>query len=130
MATLVSLLLVLRDACRSCAVLQLDTDRVPWIWLARVWRGWRDAIVIVRPATVIDWHRRGWRLVWSWKSRRRVGRTPIPPEVRALIREMSEANLLWGAPRIHGELLKLGIDVSQTCDPQNAVRRAFVGFLR
>jgi putative transposase len=136
MATLVSILLALQDACRSRAVLQIEVlalrhqlqvlkrtagrpqltraDRLLWIGLARVWRGWRDAIVIVNPATVIDWHRRGWRLVWAWKSRRRWGRPRIPQEVRALIREISQANPVWGAPRIHGELLKLGIDVSQT----------------
>jgi hypothetical protein len=135
MPALVSILLTLRDACRSRAVLQLEVlalrhqlhvlkrsagrprltpaDRLLWSGLARLWRGWRDAIVIVKPATVIDWHRRGWQLVWAWKSRRR-GRPLIQPEIHALIREMSLANPLWGAPRIHGELLKLGIDVSQT----------------
>jgi transposase InsO family protein len=69
--------------------------------------------VIVKPATVIAWHRRGFRLFWRWKSRRRLGRPPVSLEVRRLIRTIAEANPLWGAPRIHGELLKLGIEVSQ-----------------
>ena len=78
-----------------------------------VWNEWRAAVVIVKPETVLAWHRRGFRLFWTWKSRRRLGRPVIPPDVRLLIRTMAEANPLWGAPRIHGELLKLGIDVSQ-----------------
>jgi len=73
----------------------------------------RTALVIVTPATVIAWHRRGFRLFWTWKSRRRTGRPAVPLAVRTLIRTMSEANPLWGAPRIHGELLKLGIEVGQ-----------------
>src|ERR1700721_1509831 len=73
-----------------------------------------DALAIVRPDTVIRWHRAGFRLYWRWKSRRRCGRPIVSLEIRRLIREMSVANPLWGAPRIHGELLKLGIDVGQT----------------
>jgi putative transposase len=69
--------------------------------------------VIVKPDTVIAWHRQGFRLFWRWNSRRRLGRPSVPPDVRALIRTMSDANPLWGAPRIHGELLKLGIAISQ-----------------
>jgi transposase InsO family protein len=84
-----------------------------WVWLANVWNGWRAAIVIVKPETVLAWHRRGFRLLWTWKSRRRLGRPVIPPDVRQLIHRMAAANPLWGAPRIHGELLKLGIDISQ-----------------
>jgi hypothetical protein len=70
--------------------------------------------MIVKPETVIRWHRAGFRSFWRWKSRRRGGRPKVPFEIRQLIREMSLANPLWGAPRIHGELLKLGIDVGQT----------------
>ena len=82
--------------------------------LSRLWTGWRSALVIVRPETVIAWHRRGFRLYWTWKSRNvRPGRPDIPRKVRDLIRNMSLANPLWGAPRIHGELLKLGIELSQ-----------------
>lgn len=74
------------------------------------------------PETVIAWHRRAFRLWWTWKSRRRLGRPTVPPAVRALIRTMSQANPLWGAPRIHGELLKLGIDVSQASVAKYLVR--------
>jgi|SRR3989454_3607482 len=69
--------------------------------------------VLVRPQTVVWWHRQGFRGYWAWKSRRRRGRPPIGTELRDLIRRMSGANPLWGAPRIHGELLKLGLTVSQ-----------------
>jgi len=85
-----------------------------WAWLSRSWRGWREAIHIVKPDTVIAWHRQGFRLFWTWKSRHHFGRPAVSPDVRALIREMSTANPLWGAPRIHGELLKLGISVSES----------------
>ncbi len=91
-------------------------DRMLWVWLSNVWNGWRDALVIVKPETVLAWHRRGFRLFWTWKSRRHLGRPGVPSDVRHLIRTMAEANPLWGAPRIHGELLKLGIDVSQAAD--------------
>jgi len=73
-----------------------------------------NALKIVRPETVLRWHRAGFRAYWRWKSRPRGGRPSTPAEIRDLIREMSVANSLWGAPRIHGELLKLGIDVGQT----------------
>src|SRR5262245_25502164 len=69
---------------------------------------------MVKPETVISWHRRGVRLLWRWKSRPRTGRPAVPEAVRALIRELATANPLWGAPRIHGELQKLGISVSQS----------------
>ena len=69
---------------------------------------------VVQPATVLGWHRRGFRLFWTWKSRRRTGRPGVPKDVRDLIRALSTANPLWGAPRIHGELQKLGISVSQS----------------
>jgi hypothetical protein len=91
-----------------------SADRLLWAGLSRVWRGWRSALYIVRPDTVVAWHRRGFRLFWTWKSRRRTGRPSVPADVRALIRELSTANPLWGAPRIHGELQKLGISVSQS----------------
>src|SRR5262245_36159147 len=74
----------------------------------------RSALVVVRPETVVRWHRAGFRVYWRWKSRPRWGRPKVALEVRQLIREMSLANPLWGAPRIHGELLKLGIDIGQT----------------
>jgi transposase InsO family protein len=78
---------------------------------------------IVKPETVIAWHRRAFRAFWTWKSRRRIGRPSVSPDVRALIRTMSQANPRWGAPRIHGELLKLGIEVSQTTVATYIVRR-------
>src|SRR5580765_6327967 len=87
-------------------------DRWLWAWLSRSWTAWRTALVIVKPETVIAWHRQGFRLFWMWKSRRRVGRPAVAADVRAMIRTMSATNPLWGAPRIHGELLKLGLDVS------------------
>ena len=83
----------------------------------------RKAFTIVEPETVIRWHRAGFRSFWRWKSSRRVGRPQVSSEVRRLIREMSLANPLWGAPRIHGELLKLGIDVGQTSVAKYMARR-------
>jgi hypothetical protein len=73
-----------------------------------------NALAVLKPDTVIKWHRAGFRSYWRWRSRRRGGRPTLPTEIRKLIREMSIANPLWGAPRIHGELLKLGIDTGQT----------------
>jgi len=89
-----------------------STDRLLWVWLYRVWPQVLNAMVLVKPATVVQWHRTGFRLYWRWRSRR-LGRPKMSTEIRDLIRRMSLANPLWGAPRIHGELLKLGIEVSQ-----------------
>jgi putative transposase len=88
-------------------------DRWLWACLSRVWSGWRTAVVIVKPETVVAWHRQGFRLLWTFKSRRRVGRPPVAADARALIRKLAQENPLWGAPRIHGELLTLGVQVSQ-----------------
>src|SRR6266403_3551307 len=89
-------------------------DRLLWAWLSNHWAGWREALHLVRPESVIRWHRQGFRAFWTWKSRRgRTGRPPVGSELAELVRTMALANLLWGAPRIHGELLKLGFDVSQ-----------------
>ena len=82
----------------------------------------RDALAVVRPETVVRWHRAGFRSYWRWKSRGWAGRPALPAEIRKLIREMSIANPLWGAPRIHGELLKLGIDVGQTSVAKYMIR--------
>jgi hypothetical protein len=87
-------------------------DRLLWVWLYRIWPQVIDAMILVKPATLVQWHRKGFRLHWRWRSRR-PGRPKIGAEIRALIRCMSRANPLWGAPRIHGELLKLGIKISQ-----------------
>ena len=88
-------------------------DRIVWVLLSRIWRRWREALVIVKPATVVSWHRQGFRLFWRWKSRRKPGRPRIDKATRALIKRMFEENEGWGAPRIHAELLKLGIDVGE-----------------
>lgn len=88
-------------------------DRLFWVFLSRIWRDWAQFLIIVKPETVISWHRKGFKLFWRWKSRRRSkGRPQITREIRDLIRRLSRENPLWGAPKIHGELLKLGIDVS------------------
>jgi putative transposase len=90
------------------------TDRLFWVWLARVWAGWRQPLVIVTPDTVLRWQRRRFREHWTTLSgRARVGRPPINAEISALVRTMAATNPLWGAPRIHGELMKLGIEVAE-----------------
>ena len=97
-------------------------DRLIFAGLYRLAPTVLNALAIVKPETVIKWHRAGFRSYWRWKSRRRGGRPTVPPEIRKLIREMSIANPLWGAPRIHGELLKLGIDVGQTSVAKYIIR--------
>jgi putative transposase len=90
-------------------------DRLVWVWLSRVWNGWRSTLAIVKPETVLAWHRAGFRLFWTWKVQRgRPGRPVVSHEVRDLIRKMCRENPSWGSPRIHGELLKLGIDIGET----------------
>jgi hypothetical protein len=89
-------------------------DRLIFVGLYRLVPDAIKALTIVKPDTVIRWHRAGFRSYWRWKSRNRCGRPTVPLEIRRLIREMSIANPLWGAPRIHGELLKLGIEIGQT----------------
>ena len=90
-----------------------DVDRLAFVWLYRLCPAVAHAVTIVKPETIIGWHRRGYRAFWRWKSRSKGGRPPVPREIRDLIREMSRVNYLWGAPRIHGELLKLGIEIAQ-----------------
>ena len=90
-------------------------------WLYRVWPQCLNVMVLLKPATVVRWHRQGFRLYWRWRSRS--GRPSVDREVRDLIRQMNRANPLWGAPRIHGELLKLGIKVSQATVAKYMVRR-------
>jgi len=135
---LVVLLKALRSIIRSRAQLQLENlafrhqicvlqrsikkrprlrsgDRLFWACLSRVWRDWRSALVIVKPETVVAWHRRAFRLFWTWKVRHgQSGRPAVAHEVRDLIRRMCRENPTWGAPRIHGELLKLGIDIGES----------------
>src|SRR4029453_18558688 len=98
-------------------------DRLFWVLLSRLWAGWTDAISVVQPATVIRWQRTAFQLFWAWKSRRNgPGRPAVAPEVRALIRRMSRANPLWGAPRIHGELKNLGLEIAQATASKYLVR--------
>jgi transposase InsO family protein len=109
-------------------------DRLLWVLLYRLWPRCLEVMVLVKPTTVVQWHRQGFRLFWRWRSRS--GRLSVDREIRDLIRQMSSANPLWGAPRIHGELLKLGIEVSQATVAKYMVRRrgapssTWHGFLR
>src|SRR3989449_2499087 len=90
------------------------SDRLFWVWLSRVWPAWRQALVIGAPATVLRWQRRRFLRHWATLSGRRpAGHPPVDAAIKALVRRMAAANPLWGAPRIHGELLKLGIDVAE-----------------
>ena len=104
-------------------------DRVFWVLLARWFRDWRSWLVVVQPATVVRWHRRGFRLFWRWKSRGRPGRPTIPRDVQALIRRIACENPLWGVPRIRAELRLLGHDLadrpwpSMLTDPASRRRR-------
>lgn len=98
------------------------SDRFLFLWLYRFWPGVLASMVIVKPETVVRWHRLGFKAFWRWRSRGRPGRPRIAPEVRDLIRQVSLANPLWGASRIHGELLKVGIDVAQSTVAKYMVR--------
>ncbi len=112
------------------------SDRLLWVLLSRFWKDWAGSLALVKPDTVIRWHRKGFRLYWTWRSRRkRKGRPAVAPEIRELIRKMSRANPLWGAPRVQGELLKLGIEISQAAvskymlrhrDPPSQTWRTFL----
>jgi len=114
---------VLKRSVKKCPKLTA-ADGFLWVWLSRVWRGRRSALVMVKPETVIAWHRKGFRLFWAWKIRHaRAGRPAVPLEVRELILRMNRQNSIWGAPRIHGELLKLGIPVGETSVGKYMVRR-------
>jgi transposase InsO family protein len=91
-----------------------NIDRLILVWLCHLFPSMLDAMIIVKPETVLRWHRQGFRAYWRWKSWRRGGRPRIDRELRKLIRRMSGENPLWGAPRIHGELLMLGIEISES----------------
>ena len=97
-------------------------DRLVWVLLSRLWPDWRRAIHLVTPDTVVRWHRRAFALAWRWKSRPRRGRPALDADVRALIRQMYAANPLWGAPRIHGELEKLGVTIAQSTVAKDPAR--------
>lgn len=88
-------------------------DRLFWTLLHRCWSRWAEALIIVKPSTVVSWHRSGFRLYWRWRSRPRRGRPQINAEIRSLVRRLANENPDWGAPKIHGELLKLGFVVSE-----------------
>jgi hypothetical protein len=100
-----------------------NIDRLLLVWLYRLYPALLEAIIIVQPETVIRWHRRCFRAYWRWKSRHLGGRPRIDTELRALIRRMNRENPLWGAPRIHGELLMLGIDIAESTVGRYIVRR-------
>ena len=107
-------LLVLQRSSRGRRLRLRAADRAFWVGLSQLWNSWRGSLRIVKPETVMAWNRKGFRLYWTWKSRVKQGRPAASHEIRALIRRMSLANPRWGAPRIHGELMKLGIDISET----------------
>ncbi|MHC4268019.1 MAG: helix-turn-helix domain-containing protein [Planctomycetota bacterium] len=89
-------------------------DPLFWIILFYFWRNWKDPLILVKPETIVGWHKKGFKLFWKWKSRpNSPGRPRISQEIRNLIYKMAMANPLWVAPRIHGELLKLGINISE-----------------
>jgi hypothetical protein len=99
-------------------------DRVIWVWLSRLWADWRSCLMIVKPDTVVRWHRQGFRLYWRWKSRKRKpGRPKIDAEIRDLIRRMSRENATWGAPRIQPELALLGYAVAESTVARYMIRR-------
>src|SRR4029077_15996147 len=100
-----------------------NIDRLLLVWLYRLYPSLLDAIIIVQPETVLRWQRRGFRAYWRWKSRHVGGRPRIDAEMRALIRRMSRENPLWGAPRIHGEVWRLGIEVAESTVGRYMVRR-------
>jgi hypothetical protein len=87
-------------------------DRLFWVCLSRVWSRWTEVVAFVKPETVVRWHREGFGKFWRWRSRC-PGRPPIEARIASMVRKMAMENPTWGAPRIHGELLKLGIDVSE-----------------
>jgi putative transposase len=88
-------------------------DRLFWMTLRQCWSRWTDVLVLVKPDTVIGWHRAGFRLYWRWRSRPRGGRPKITEEIRVLIQRLAQENQGWGAPKIHGELQKLGLVISE-----------------
>jgi len=145
-AVLVALVVALASVLRSRASLHLEVlalrhqlavlhnggqrprlepaDRLFWVWLSRAWSGWQDALVFVKPRTVISWQRKRFRDHWTRLSRAgRPGRPAIAREVRDLIRKMSECNPAWGSPRIRSELRKLGLDVAKSTVEKYRVRR-------
>jgi len=99
------------------------SDRAMLVWMTRLWPSLLGVIQVVEPATILRWHRAGFKTYWRWKSRKRAGRPRIDRELRDLIRRMSRENPLWGAPRIHGELLKLGFELAESTVSTYMIRR-------
>jgi hypothetical protein len=93
---------------------RLGSDRALLIWMTRLWPSLLGTVQVVQPETILCWHRAGFKMFWRWKSRNRAGRPRIDRGMRDLIRRMSRENALWGASRIHGELLMLGFEVAQS----------------
>jgi transposase InsO family protein len=115
-------LLVLRRSAPARLRLR-NTDRLIFVWLYRLFPSLLGAAVIFKPETLVRWHRGGFRLFWRWKSRRAAGRPAVPADIRRLVRQISGENPLWGAPRVHGELLKLGIEIAQSTVAKYMERR-------
>src|SRR5712671_5473147 len=115
-------LIVLRRKLKGRARLS-NNDRWFFVQMYRWFPSILKVLTIIEPETLVRWHRAGFRRYWRWKSRSRGGRPQIDVELRALIRQMSVENLLWGAPRIHGELLKLGFEVAQSSVAKYMVKR-------
>ncbi len=99
-------------------------DRIFWVWLLRLWSGWRSTLLIVKPETVVRWHRQGFKLYWRRKSRKKPGRPTVDRKIRDLIRRMSRENPTWGAPRILSELLLLDHDVAESTVDKYMIRQA------
>ena len=99
------------------------SDRALLVWMTRLWPILLGTVQVVEPATILRWHRAGFRSYWRWKSRKRAGRPRIDRDLRDLIRRMSRENRLWGAPRIHGELLKLGFKLAESTVSKYIIRR-------
>ncbi len=114
------------------------TDRIFWIWLLRIWNNWRSSLIIVKPPTVVGWHKKGFKSYWKQKSRR-IGRPNIDWELIKLIRKLQKENVTWSAQRIQGELKKLGFDVCDNTvakymikgkDGDNSRQQRWLTFLR
>ena len=99
------------------------SDRAMLVWMTQLWPSLLGVIQVVEPATILRWHRAGFKRYWRWKSRKRAGRPRIDRDLRDLIRRMSRENPLWGAPLIHGELLKLGFELAELTVSKYMIRR-------
>jgi len=116
-------LLVLQKSNRGHRLRLGSADRLFWFCLSHFWTRWRSPLLIVKPGSVISWHRQGFQLYWRWQSRHRLGRRSVSREVIELIRKISVSNPRWGAPRIHGELQKFGFELSQAAVAKYMMRQ-------